>query len=129
MDDMDIGGSSTTVVNQILDRVKNAARVELVYGESREVHGKTIIPVALVGYMFGGGEGSGAGPHHNGSGEVALGIGGGGGGMVRVLPVGVLEVTDYETRLVPIIDWTRIITTGVTVLGIWMGLRTIFRKR
>lgn len=128
MDEMDAGGS-TTVIDQIIDRVKNAARVELVYGESREVHGKTIIPVALVAYMFGGGEGSGTGPHHNGSGEARAGSGGGGGGMVRVLPVGVLEVTDYETRLVPIIDWTRIITTGITALGIWMALRTIFRRR
>lgn len=128
MEDMDIGGSST-VVNQIIDRVKNAARVELVYGESRELHGKSIIPIALVAYIFGGGEGSGAGPHHNGSGEIAAGVGGGGGGMVRVLPVGVLEVTDYETRMVPIIDWTRIITTGLTAFGIWMALRTIFRRR
>lgn len=128
MEDIDIGGSST-VVNQIIDRVKNAARVELVYGESRELHGKSIIPIALVAYIFGGGEGSGAGPHHNGSGEIAAGVGGGGGGMVRVLPVGVLEVTDYETRMVPIIDWTRIITTGLTAFGIWMALRTIFRRR
>lgn len=128
MDEMDIG-SGTTVVNQILDRVKNAARVELVYGESREVHGKTLIPIALVAYIFGGGEGSGTGPHHKGSGEISAGIGGGGGGMVRVFPVGVLEVTEYETRMVPILDWTRIITTGLTVFGVWMTLRTIFRRR
>jgi hypothetical protein len=49
--------------------------------------------------------------------------------MVRVLPVGVLEVTEYETRLVPIIDWTRIITTGLTAFGVYMALRTIFKKR
>ena len=128
MDEMDIG-SGTTVVNQILDRVKNAARVELVYGESREVHGKTLIPIALVAYIFGGGEGSGTGPHHNGSGEISAGIGGGGGGMVRVYPVGVLEVTEYETRMVPILDWTRIITTGLTAFGVWMTLRTVFKKR
>lgn len=128
MDEMDIG-SGTTVVNQILDRVKNAARVELVYGESREVHGKTLIPIALVAYIFGGGEGSGTGPHHNGSGEISAGIGGGGGGMVRVYPVGVLEVTEYETRMVPILDWTRIITTALTAAGAYMALRTIFKRR
>jgi uncharacterized spore protein YtfJ len=82
-----------------------------------------------VAYVFGGGEGSGTGPHHNGSGEISAGIGGGGGGMVRVFPVGVLEVTEYETRLVPIIDWTRIITTGLTAVGVYMALRTIFRRR
>ena len=128
MDELNIG-SGTTVVNQILDRVKNAARVELVYGESREAHGKTLIPIALVAYIFGGGEGSGTGPHHNGSGEISAGIGGGGGGMVRVYPVGVLEVTEYETRMVPILDWTRNITTGLASAGDYMALRTIFKKR
>jgi uncharacterized spore protein YtfJ len=128
MDELNIG-SGTTVVNQILDRVKNAARVELVYGESREAHGKTLIPIALVAYIFGGGEGSGTGPHHNGSGEISAGIGGGGGGMVRVYPVGVLEVTEYETRMVPILDWTRIITTGLAAAGAYMALRTLFKRR
>jgi hypothetical protein len=37
-----------------------------------------------------------------------------------IQPVGVLEVTDDETRLVPILDYTRIITTGLTALGVWM---------
>src|SRR4030065_2535013 len=104
MDDMDIGGS-TTVINQIIDRVKNAARVELVYGESRELHGKTIIPIALVGYVFGGGEGSGTGPHHNGSGEISAGSGGGGGGMVRVFPRGVLGGTREENRIGASLHW------------------------
>ncbi len=34
-----------------------------------------------------------------------------------------------ETRLVPILDWTRIITTGLTAFGVWMVFRTIFRRR
>ena len=57
------------------------------------------------------------------------GGGGGGAGAVRVLPVGVLEVDGDETRLVPILDWTRIITTALTVFGVWMVFRTIFRRR
>jgi uncharacterized spore protein YtfJ len=114
-----------SVVSDILDRVRNSARVELAYGESREVNGKTIIPVAVVAYMFGGGSGPGV-SHENGR---EGGGGGGGGGSVRVQPVGVLEITDYETRLVPVFDWTRIITTGITAFGLWMILRTIFRRR
>ena len=97
------------VVNSILDRIRATARVELVYGEERRIGEKTIIPVAAVAYAFGGG--------------------GGGGGSVRVQPVGVLEVTEDQTRLVPIIDWTRIITTGLTAFGVWMIVRTIFRRR
>lgn len=116
-----------TVVGDILDRVKNTARVEVIYGESREMHGKTIVPVAFVAYMFGGGGGTGTAPQRDGQDNV--GTGGGGGGAVRVMPVGVLEVTDDDTRLVPVIDWTRIITTAVTFFGFWMLLRTIFRRR
>lgn len=120
------------VVGTILDRIRATARVELVYGEERKVGEKTIIPVAAVAYTFGGGGGGGTGPSHNGSNghtEDAMGGGGGGGGAVRVQPVGVLEVTEDETRLVPILDYTRIITTGLTVVGAWLIFRTIFRKR
>ncbi len=121
------------VVNSILDRIRTTARVELVYGEERKVADKTIIPIAAVAYTFGGG-GGGTGPSHNGRSnghaeEAHVGTGGGGGGAVRVLPVGVLEVTEDETRIVPVFDWTRIVTTALTVFGIWMVFRTIFRKR
>ena len=126
MQDMEFSGEG--IVSQILDRVKNTVRVDLVYGESREVHGKTIIPVAAVAYAFGGGGGTGVNPSGNGASE-QVGRGGGGGGAVRVLPVGVLEVSDDETRLVPVLDWTRIITTSLTVFGVWMALRTVFRRR
>ena len=120
------------VVNSILDRIRATARVELVYGEERKIGEKTIIPIAAVAYTFGGGGGGGAGsgPAHNGHSEDAAGVGGGGGGgSVRVSPVGVLEVTEDGTRLVPIIDWTRIITTGLTAFGVWMIFRAIFRRR
>jgi uncharacterized spore protein YtfJ len=117
-----------SIPNQILDRIKQSARVELAYGESRVVGDKTIIPVALVAYLFGGGSGSGVGQGHNGQSE-GVGIGGGGGGSVRVQPVAVVEVTEEETRLVPVIDWTRIITAGITAFGVWMVVRQLFRKR
>jgi uncharacterized spore protein YtfJ len=127
-----VGWTGEGVVGTILDRIRSTARVELVYGEERKVGEKTIIPVAAVAYTFGGGGGGGTGPSHNGSNghtEDAVGGGGGGGGAVRVQPVGVLEVSDDETRLVPILDYTRIITTGLTVLGVWMVIRAIFRRR
>ncbi|MCH8815518.1 MAG: hypothetical protein IH957_10585 [Chloroflexi bacterium] len=118
------------VLNVVLDRIKTSGRVEIIYGESREMHGKTIIPIAAVAYGFGAGAGSGSGVDHslNGGGGTGTGGGGGGGGAVRVQPVGVLEVTDDETRLVPIMDWTRIITTGLTFFGVWMVVRAIFKR-
>ena len=117
------------VLNVVLDRIKTSGRVEIIYGESREMHGKTIIPIAAVAYGFGAGAGSGAGvdASRNGGGS-GTGAGGGGGGAVRVQPVGVLEITDHETRLVPIIDWTRLITSGLTLFGVWMIVRTIFKR-
>jgi uncharacterized spore protein YtfJ len=118
------------VVSSILDRIRATARVELVYGEERQVGAKTIIPIAAVAYTFGGGAGGGSGPSHNGHAEeVSAGAGGGGGGAVRVQPVGVLEVTEGETRLIPIFDWSRIITTTVTAAAVYLVFRTIFRRR
>lgn len=124
----DTASTSESIIGTILDRVKASARVEIVYGESRELHGKTIIPIAAVAYGFGAGSGAGVSPSRNGGSE-RTGSGGGGGGGVRVQPVGVLEITDEETRLVPVIDWTRVITTGLTLFGVWMIFRSIFRRR
>ncbi len=118
-------------LSEMLERIRATARVELVYGEERKVGDKTLIPIAAVAYTFGAG-GGGPAPASNGhdGGEVSMaGGGGGGGGAVRVQPVGVLEVDGDETRLVPILDWTRIITTGLTAFGVWMVFRTIFRRR
>ncbi len=119
-------------LSEMLERIRATARVELVYGEERKVGDKTLIPIAAVAYTFGAGAGGGTGPASNGrdgGGEAPMGGGGGGGGAVRVQPVGVLEVDGDETRLVPILDWTRIITTGLTAFGVWMVFRTIFRRR
>ena len=125
----DTGMTGEGVISTILERIRATARVELVYGEERRVGDKTIIPIAAVAYTFGGGGGGGTAPSHNGHDETAVGGGGGGGGAVRVQPVGVLEVSGDETRLVPILDWTRIATTALTVFGAWMVFRQIFRRR
>ncbi len=121
-------------LKELLERIGATARVELVYGKERKVGAKTLIPIAAVSYAFGAGAGGGTAPPMNGheGGESPLsggGGGGGGGGRVSVQPVGVLEVDDDETRLVPVLDWTRIITTGLTAFGVWMVFRTIFRRR
>jgi uncharacterized spore protein YtfJ len=120
-------------LSEMLERIRATARVELVYGEERKVGDKTLIPIAAVAYSFGAGAGGSTALSGNGreGGEVPMGGGGGGGGAgtVRVHPVGVLEVDGDETRLVPILDWTRIITTGLTAFGVWMVFRTIFRRR
>ncbi len=119
------------IVNELVERIKGSAKVEVVFGEPREIGDKTIIPVAAVTYGFGAGAGSGAGerPGSDGSSRAGSGGGSGGGGGVRVRPVGVLEVTAEETRLVPVLDWTRIIVRGLTLFGAWMLVRALFRRR
>ena len=109
-------------------RLRTSARVEVVYGEERKIGDKTIIPIAVVAYGFGGGSGGGAAPSENGASGVASGGGGGGGGGVRVQPVAVLEVTGDESRILPVIDWTRVITTAITMFGMWMLIRSLFRR-
>ncbi len=121
--------SGETIVSQIAERVSGSARVETVYGEARQVGAKTVIPVAKVEYFFGAGAGGGVNPSVGDGNRAASGGGGGGGGGVRVRPVGLLEVTEDGTRLVPVIDWTRIITTGIAVFGAWMLVRAVFRRR
>jgi len=87
-------------LESIVDRIKEHANVEAVYGEPIERNGKTVIPVAKVAYGFGGGYGSEGkesqenGQDHNG------GEGGGLGGGVKATPAGVVEITDYETRFI-----------------------------
>jgi hypothetical protein len=46
-----------------------------------------------------------------------------------VQPVAVLEVTGDDTRVLPVLDWTRIVTTGITVFGMWMLVRSLVRRR
>jgi uncharacterized spore protein YtfJ len=117
-------GNGRDLVTSLADRVKGSAKVEVVYGEAREVGDKTIIPVAAVAYMVGGGGGSGMDETGKGGGE-----GSGAGGGVRVQPVGVLEVTPEETRLVAVIDWTRVITTAIGFFGVWMIVRALRGRR
>jgi uncharacterized spore protein YtfJ len=126
MQDTDFSGNA--VVSSIAERLRTSARVEVVYGEERKIGDKTIIPIAVVAYGFGGGSGGGAAPSENGASGVASGGGGGGGGGVRVQPVAVLEVTGDESRILPVIDWTRIITTAITMFGMWMLIRSLFRR-
>ena len=44
MQDVDFSGNAT--VSQIAERLKNSARVDIVYGEERKIGDKTIIPIA-----------------------------------------------------------------------------------
>jgi len=101
-------------VRELLQSVTQAARVETVFGDSREVAGKTIIPVARVTYGGGGGGGQGEGGP-GGEAPRGSGSGGGGGLGVNVQPIGIFVVTEEAERFVPTLDLSRVIMAGSVV--------------
>ena len=78
------------VVKSLMDGFKAAADIKAVYGEPMTFFGKTLIPIAKVGYGLGAGEGKS--PQGGG------GSGAGGGGGTE--PVGFLLVSEDEVRFI-----------------------------
>ena len=116
-----------TLVNSIRETVASNTNVSAVFGEPITAQGKTVIPVARIGYGFGGGSGSKPGRDPLAQGE----SGGGGGGGGKVIPIGVVEVTAEGTRYIPFVSPGKVavmVTVGI-VLGMWMGRRRSRRRR
>jgi uncharacterized spore protein YtfJ len=104
-------------LQSIMERLQSSAGVKTVYGEPMVAEGKTIIPVARVGYGFG----AGTGPvkKDQGEGQKEEEAGGGGGG-VYARPVGVLEITKEDTRFIPIDEGRKL--AGALLVGLFLGL-------
>ena len=101
---------SLALLQSLKESVLSQANVKTIYGEPISAHEKTIIPVAKIMYGYGAGAGTG------GVGDTsARGEGGGGGGGVRAVPVGVIEVSNQQTRFVPITDRKKL--TGALLAG------------
>jgi uncharacterized spore protein YtfJ len=111
---------SVALLQSLKEGILGQASVKTIYGEPISANGKTIIPVAKVMYGYGAGAGTGGVGDSSARGE-----GGGGGGGVRVVPLGVVEVSEQETRFVPISDRRKL--TGAVLagigLGMWLGWR------
>jgi len=110
----------------LVDRFAVTAKVQNVFGEPIEAHGKTIIPVARVSYRLGAGGGNGERALN--SAESQSGGGGGGGGIVQAVPVGVVEVTEAGAHFVRFFDPQ--MAAGLVAGGIMVGLllRRLFRR-
>ena len=108
----------------ISENLSASADVTKVYGDPKVVEGKTIIPVAKVSYGFGGG--FGVGQDNDKSGD-----GGGGGGGVSASPVGVLEVTVDETRLIPFENKKKLVVAVIVgvLVGILLGKKLSRKKK
>jgi uncharacterized spore protein YtfJ len=93
--------------------LKESARVEAAFGKPETIGEKTIIPIAQVSYALGMGFGEGEVPAEAEGEAAGTGRGGGGGGRASTRPLGVLEVTTEETKLIPMVDIGRLTMAGV----------------
>jgi uncharacterized spore protein YtfJ len=114
--------SSLALLQSLKESILSQANVKAVYGEPIAAHGKTVIPVAKIMYGYGAGAGTGGVGDSSARGE-----GGGGGGGVRAMPVGVIEVSDQQTRFVPITGRKRL--AAAVLAGIGLGMLLGWRKR
>ncbi len=114
----------------ILEHIGDSADARTVFGET-VVHGdRAIIPVARVQHMGGGGLGGGSGaieecgplcpPDCEGvHAEEGYGSGMGLGYRVQAEPAGFIEITSYEAKWVPTVDWNRIAGIGAIAGGVF----------
>jgi uncharacterized spore protein YtfJ len=108
------------------ERLHRSSSIHTIYGDPIETQGKTLIPVAKVSYGFGGGavgtnslDSADKQPSEN------TVEGGGGGGGVRMIPLGMVEVSPQQTRFLPFGGGKRMLGALVVglVAGILMGRR------
>jgi uncharacterized spore protein YtfJ len=114
--------SSLALLQSLKESILGQANVKAIYGEPIVAQGRTVIPVARIMYGYGAGLGTGGVGDSSARGE-----GGGGGGGARAIPVGVIEVSDQQTRFVPITDRKRL--AGAVLAGIGIGMWLGWRRR
>ena len=110
------------MLETLVDHLAVTAQVQNVFGEPVEAHGKTIVPVAQVGYCLGAGGGGGTDARPESPGQQREGSGGGGGGMVRARPVGALEITDGGVRFIGLFDRQKaaVLVGGGILIGFFL---------
>ncbi len=111
----DLAEATQDSVFENIRGTRDAISVKRVFGDSYEVEGVTVIPVARVAGGAGGGGGEGTDD------EAHEGRGFGTGFGIGARPVGVYEVKDGSVEWRPAIDVTRIVK-GAQVLA---GLATV----
>jgi len=100
------------ILKKFAEQVKASANVEAVFGESRKIGNKTIIPVAQIG-MGGGGGGGGESSEEQ---EVDKPFGVGGGMGVSAKPLGCIVVTDEDVKWMPTPDVNKAMFVGAFIV-------------
>lgn len=117
-------------LNESLRRMMDSVRPDGIFGATVEREGVTLIPCAEVMTSFGIGGGSGFGPapanraQPAATGEttgaqtvMSRGAGVGGGGGVRGRPVAVVVLSHGKTRVLPVVDVTKLAIASMTTAG------------
>jgi uncharacterized spore protein YtfJ len=104
-------------LQSLVDRIHSSAKAETVFGASREEGGRTILPVARVWYGFGGGYSS---ARKKGE-PVAEAPDEGGGGGIRLIPVGVFDLTELGPRFIPVTD-SKVLVLSALLGGLLLGV-------
>lgn len=117
-----------------IEQARDAANWRSAFGEPQVVEGRTIIPVAQVGYGFGLGFGSGGPALEDDGTPTAGGEGGGGGGGASAKPCGVIVVTPDDVYFEEARDDSKIAILGMVlsaflVFQIASTLRVIFGRQ
>jgi uncharacterized spore protein YtfJ len=113
---------SVALLQSLKDSIVGQAGVKTIFGDPISAQGKTIIPIAKLIYGYGGGAGTGGVGNASAQGE-----GGGGAAGVRAIPVGVIEVSDQQTRFIPITSRKKM--AGAVFVGSLLGIFLGWRKR
>ena len=130
---------SMEMLFDVVNKLHDTASADAVFGEPQEVEGRILIPVASVatglGVGFGGGmpEGETETEAPESPGEAEVPEGGGGGGGAKARPVAVIEVTESETIVRPIVDETKVALAGIALAGwtvfcLLVTIRRVFGK-
>lgn len=116
------------VLEQFNRKMEDTANAAVAFAPPLEHDGLTVIPVAKVGWRFGGGTGTGR-PKQQEQVQGGTGIG----GTMSVSPVGYIEVKGGTARFRPIFTPDAIlkmqIVGGFLALGILRRLGTAFKRR
>lgn len=110
-----------TDIQRLLDTfadLRKEANVNACFGEPVTMEGRTVVPIARVGYGLGMGAGQGPTAETEGeTAETSMGGGGGAGGVISS-PLGVIEVTSGGTRVEPVID-RQMVAIVAMLVGAW----------
>jgi uncharacterized spore protein YtfJ len=124
-------------LNKIFDTIEETrkhARWDAAFGEPQVVEGKTLIPVAKVGYAFGLGFGQGTGPTEEEGEAAPAGEGAGAGGGASARPLGVIVVEPEGVYFEEVMDEGKVALAGILLVAwslfqIGLTLRAIFGRR